>query len=545
MGAFDDLVPQKGGAFSDLVPAKEAKKDKSIGDWIADTFGPNGNLRGSAIGGAMQGAADLGAGGVQLVANALGMGEGVNKKIAEKEKEYQDARASAGREGFDAARMAGNVAMTLPLGGIGAPAQGASMAARIGTGAAQGGAMAALNPVTNGGENFWSDKGQEVMSGAVGGGVMAPVAGALGRIISPNASKNADIKLLQQEGVGLTPGQALGGAWNSAEQKLTSIPVVGSMIEKARSKGVEDFNKAALNRALKPIGEAAEETGNAGIAAAKEAFSKAYDDVIPKLKLDTTDGGLVGKLANLRGMVQSLPEREAQAFDSVIAREIDGRIAPNGVLSGQNLKDALAAIRDQGKKFSISPDAYQSDLGQAFKQLHKELLDEMMAKNGALGQQLKKVDTGYANFKRAERAASSVGNAGGDFTPAQLFNATKALDRSKDKGAFARGQALMQDLAGAGKRVMGNTVPDSGTAGRMLLSGGAIGGLAAAMSGDASVSPGAVTAAALPVALYNPAVRNALVKAITKRPDMADDVANALRQYLPIAGGSLALGLNQ
>ena len=222
----------------------------------------------------------------------------------------------------------------------------------------------------------------------------------------------------------------------------------------------------------------------------KEAFSKAYDDVIPKLKLDAIDPSLVGRLANLRGMVQSLPEREAKAFDAVIAREIDGRIAPNGVLSGQNLKDALAAIRDQGKKFSISPDAYQSDLGQAFKQLHKELLDEMMAKNGALGQQLKKVDTGYANFKRAERAASSVGNAGGDFTPAQLFNATKALDRSKDKGAFARGQALMQDLAGAGKRVMGNTVPDSGTAGRMLLSGGAIGGLAAMASGDGGVSLG-------------------------------------------------------
>ena len=44
-----------------------------------------------------------------------------------------------------------------------------------------------------------------------------------------------------------------------------------------------------------------------------------------------------------------------------------------------------AAIRDQGKKFSISPDAYQSDLGQAFKQLHKELLDEMMAKERRFG----------------------------------------------------------------------------------------------------------------------------------------------------------------
>ena len=87
MGAFDDLMPQKGGAFSDLVPAKEPKKEKSIGNWLADTFGPNGNLRGSAIGGAMQGAADLGVGALQLAANAVGMGDGINKKLSEKEKE--------------------------------------------------------------------------------------------------------------------------------------------------------------------------------------------------------------------------------------------------------------------------------------------------------------------------------------------------------------------------------------------------------------------------------------------------------------------------
>ena len=61
-------------------------------------------------------------------------------------------------------------------------------------------AMAALNPVTNGGENFWSDKGQEVMSGAVGGGVMAPIAGALGRIISPNASKTLILNSCNKKG---------------------------------------------------------------------------------------------------------------------------------------------------------------------------------------------------------------------------------------------------------------------------------------------------------------------------------------------------------
>ena len=84
--------------------------------------------------------------------------------------------------------MAGNVAMTLPLGVLEHRLKVHQWLQGIGTGLLKVGQWL-HNPVTNGGENFWSDKGQEVMSGAVGGGVMAPVAGALGRIISPNASK--------------------------------------------------------------------------------------------------------------------------------------------------------------------------------------------------------------------------------------------------------------------------------------------------------------------------------------------------------------------
>ena len=121
----------------------------------------------------------------------------------------------------------------------------------------------------------------------------------------------------------------------------------------------------------------------------QKAFSKAYDDVIPKLKLDTTDGSWL-EVANLRGMVQSLPEREAQAFDSVIAQEIDGRIAPNGVLSGQNLKTLWQRFATKARSSPLArclSVGFGSGVQSSF---IKELLDEMMAKNGALGQQLKK-----------------------------------------------------------------------------------------------------------------------------------------------------------
>ena len=81
-------------------------------DWVAETFGPNGNLRGSAIGGVMQGMADPVAGAVQFAANLPGVrsiaGDRVNAGIQAKEAEYESSRARAGRDGFDAARFAGS-----------------------------------------------------------------------------------------------------------------------------------------------------------------------------------------------------------------------------------------------------------------------------------------------------------------------------------------------------------------------------------------------------------------------------------------------------
>jgi len=65
------------------------------GNWIADTFGPNGNLRGSSIGGVMQGMANPVVGAVQLGAHALGLGDKIDPAIAAKEQEYQQARKGA------------------------------------------------------------------------------------------------------------------------------------------------------------------------------------------------------------------------------------------------------------------------------------------------------------------------------------------------------------------------------------------------------------------------------------------------------------------
>jgi len=520
----------------DQTEQAQPKKTKSIADEFMDTFGPNGNLRGSTVGGFMQGMADPVAGAVQFAGNLVGAGDSVNKGIANKEAEYQQARQAAGREGFDATRMAGNVASAAF---VPSPTGASGLLARTAQGF-RSGAVGALAMPVNDPDNYWNEKGKQVATGAAVGGVAAPVVGALSRVVSPKASKSADLALLKAEGVTPTIGQTLGGTANTVEQKLQSVPIMGDAITAARQRTINQMNDAAANRALRPIGESVKTVGG-DINAIQSRIGKEYDNVLPKMAVDVTDPAFVNKIASLRQGVSNLPKDLQDYYDAVISREIDGRIAPNGMLSGQNLKDAWIKIREQGQKLSRSQDPFQSDLGNALKQTFEELKTHVANTNPAADvANLKAADTAYANFKRLQRAASSVGADEGVVTPAQLNTAVKALDKSKDKAAFAAGnrpdatrRALMQDLSGASKRVLSTKVPDSGTAGRLMLGGGAV--------ASAALNPAIPVALAGGAALYTPMIQRLLSASATNRPQQANRLAELLRELTPQAALAASL----
>lgn len=515
--AFDDLMLRFG--------------DTAIGKQLSSAFG--GNMRGSAVGRLMQGMADPGAALAQLTANATGSNaDAVNKRIADVEQQYQAAREQAGSTGFDPLRMAGNIAMTAPLAGGTAPA---SLLGRAGQGAMHGAGFSVLQPVTSG--DFEEEKAKQLLAGAAVGGVAAPVVGALARLVSPKASLDPGVKALEHAGIKLTPGQALGGVANRMEEKAQSLPILGDAITAARNRGTEQLNKAVLDRAVAGIGGKVDKVGAEGLAQARQQLGQAYDDLLPKMSVQATDPAFINKLSSLRSMVQSLPEREARQFDNIIAREIDARLAPNGVLYGQNLKEAQSAISQKASQFAKSNDAYQSDLGQALKQLDAELRNWVRQSNPQFAEQLSAIDKGYAVFKRAQRAGASLGSEAGTFTPAQLQNAVKAMDRSKDKRAFSEGTAFLQDLSGPAKNLMTGKTPDSGTAGRLLLGAG---GVAAG-----AVNPAIPAALVGGAAMYAPPIQNFLVALMTKRPEMAQRIAEMLRNTTPYLAAASAPAVAQ
>lgn len=475
------------------------------------------------------------AGAQMLVRGASSVGLAHESEVArvdqinrEAEQSYQAQRVDSG---FDPSRLAGNILATSPLTGM-VPV-GGSLAARTALGGAVGAGFGALQPVENPGEDFWSQKGKQAGTGAVAGALAAPLTGALARIIQPRTSP--DVKALMREGVTPTPGQVLGGVAKTTEEKLTSVPLVGDAIRAGQRRAVVEMNKAAINRALKPIGQELPKgaIGREAIEFAENSLRQSYDDVLTKIGAQKVDNQMLGELTNLRSIIANQPKDFAGRLDRIIDNEILGR-TQNGRLTGEAIKAAESNLGSLAKGLRRSADYDTRKLGEAVDETQRIIrswLERSAPKQ--VSDQLKATNAGWANFKRVQRAASSVAAEDGVFTAAQLNSAVKSLDRSKDKAAFARGNAPMQDLSAAAKNSLSQTVPDSGTPGRVLAAALAGGGLG-------YVSPTALAltgAASLP---YSAIGQRAAAGLLAARPQFAEPVSNAVRQAgVPILTGGL------
>lgn len=543
-GPWEDFGAQATaqGPWSDFAPQKQA--DPQLGSPQELTFAERyvapaleklgigdiagGNVRGSAVGRVAQGAADPGVALVQLGANAIGQGDSVNKAIQDEERKYQAARAEAGSTGFDPGRLAGNVGMTAFMAAA-SPAIGPlERAPALVKSAVQGAGFGALEPVTDGGDHFFREKGKQVGTGAVAGGVTSAVGSGIARLISPNASTNEALQLLTNEGVQPTIGQTLGGVANSIEQKATSIPILGDAILAARRRAVGQFDNAAINRAMSPIGERVEGSGQAAVAEAGNKLSDAYEQAlakIPHVNFDTPEFNR--DLGQLTTMTQSLSPDLAGKFEKTLDNVVLNRMSPNGSMLGDFVKKTDSELGQLAARYGRSSVASEQEFGDAVKQLQSLMRQQIGRSSPDARAALAAADKGYANLVRVEGAAKAAKNTEGVFTPAQYNTAIQTADNSVRKRAVARGEALGQDLGSAGQSVLGNRVPDSGTTGRAFLAGGA------AASGF--LEPTIPLSLLASSAAYTPMVQNALRALVMRRPDAAPKAANYLRRLASLA----------
>lgn len=467
------------------------------------------------------------------VARSSGV-EGVDQIVNQTNADYEAARAAAGREGIDWARIGGNVAATLPL--MATPMGATTTAGRMGVGAAQGAAIGALNPVVGqeAQQDYASSLGKNIALGAGVGAITPAIVGGVARIISPNASQaGSTARLLRSEGVNLTPGQISGGAVGRMEDRLMSAPILGDAIRGARGRAQEQLNRAVYNRVLEPIGEKTTKVGREAVREASQKVSQAYDDVLKNVTF-IPDDVFRGEISNISRLAQELPQKESRQFQNILNREVFGPLSKGRGVDGISFKQMESNLGEQASRFLSSTDAYQKSLGDAISELQSSLRSNLVRLNPQYADQLQRVNASFANLVRLQKAAGTVGANEGIFTPSQLAQAVRSSDRTVRKNKYAQGRALMQDLSDAARSAMPTAVPDSGTAERLMLNAGALG------SGLYSPAiPAGLAAASVP---YFGPVTRAIGSAMTVRPQSAQTLANMLRQ---IPGGAGAYLLSQ
>jgi hypothetical protein len=474
-----------------------------------------------------------GAGLDDFIAHALpfpGLQKRMDAQVQGFENREASDRAAEGRGGVDIANIAGQIASPVNFAPVGDVGKSVGLTEKLVKLGVQGGVSGAAAPDTQpaqsnlsglitgqNGPGYWTEKLKQIGEGAGASLAGGAILHGLAQKVERGGSEAAD--LLRSEGVNMTPGQAVGGIPKRFEDAVSKWPVVGNVIRGGQNRSLESFNIAAVNRALAPIGQAIPKgvkAGNDAISYARQAIGDAYDQLNAK-SIGILDKPMMSEIMGLMQKSNNLPIAEKADFGRILQNEVLANFTSGGRTTGTSVKNMESQLGQIAKAMYQSPDYRTRQLAGAVKELQQSVVRMRDRVNPALAGEFQKVNAAYANFKRVQKAATFVGAKDGVFTPSHLLNAVKTGDFTKDKRAFSEGDALMQDLASAGKAVLPNSIADSGTAERLGWAGlGAfavsnpIGALGAAAGAAAAAVPYTSGGMALLSKFGGPATRNYL-----------------------------------
>lgn len=449
----------------------------------------------------------------------LGTPSGADQFARDREAEYQARLAAAGQDGFDGMRLAGNIINPVNLVAAKA-AIPTTLAGRLGQGALLGGAFGAIQPVTGGDpDDFTSEKlmqtGVGAATGAAGEALLGPIARAAQRGQSP------DVSLLMSEGVRPTGAQIAGGGLRATEDMMRSVPVIGSVATRNQRRAMEQFNEAAIERAVAPVGGNVKGFGMDAIDDAGRVLDQAYDRARAAVVNPVDfDPAFVSQITDVDALSAGLTGEMQRKLNSLMRDNVGARLA-GGRVTADQYKTIDSKLGKEIARFSKSPDPTHQEYADVVREVQSGLREQMARTNPDASVLFGQADTGYRQLVILEDAAVASRNTNGVFTPAQLMNSVRKADDTVRNRGLIRGTAPYADLARAGQNVLGNQYPDSGTAGRVMmgaaLGGGGVGAVtaptSAALAGAGLLGATGAYAAGNPLArfaLTNPALARTL-----------------------------------
>ena len=386
-------------------------------------------------------------------------------------------------------------ALGLELGG-GALTGGASAAKVLGTKLIQNAPTLTKYLASGGvgaGQGFvagsgYAKEGERLKRGGIGAAISGPLGvaipaaiGGVQRMIAPKSNVSNAANMLIKEGVSLTPGQRLGGTVQMIEDAATSFlpPIRG-----AQARGIEDFNRVVINKALAPIGEKLSDkvpVGREAVAEMLEKASNAYKKLLPNLRFNM-DTQFRSQLNEVIDNAQFLSDATLKKFNKVVEKNLASKLDNKMGMSGESFKKAEETLGKLATTLSKSTDEDAVQLTGAVKQLQTLMRESLERTNPSQAAQLKNANKTYRMISIVEDAsAKAPGKFNGVFNPSQFDRAVKgAKTMGKPKRQYVKGQATMQELSDPAVQRLSPTIPESGTAPRFLtalLAGGGAGAI--------------------------------------------------------------------
>lgn len=411
-------------------------------------------------------------------------------------------RANNTRTGW---QIAGNIAGTLPTSRLpgGAFVQGAASGALLSDANDAGGLIT------------------DAVVGGVGNKLAGVASNALGNVIAPRVSAGA--RRLHNAGVLQTPGQILAGskgvigrAISKGEEALTSVPLLGDVINMARERGTESYNRALGERVMQSAGRSLPtrlQPGEGYVAALQRRVGREYDRLVPNLR-GVFDADFANDLLTAKNAIDGVPDEMQNRFADTLLGVFQNRVDNGGrSISGQALKDAESKLTRLVRQYRTSADADQRLLGDGYAAARDALRNMVQRSNPQYAAELQGLNKAWAMLRPMREASNAAPDA--VITPQRMFQASRASKGPRDPL-----------VANAAAR-LANRTPDSGTARRALATMGTA--QAASLGAAALVNPAFAIPAALS-ALYTKPGLQAVNKAVfAPRGPVAKTVSQALR----------------
>lgn len=461
--------------------------------------------------------------------------EGVDRALAVAAAEHPIA-SLAGTAG-GAATAAGGLGKLLGLGGVGAGA-GRAAAADAGYGATAG-ATNSDDPLKGAGLGALLGLVGNVGGNALGRGVGKALEG----VTSPTvgyAAKDVPLTL----GQAVSQSGVVGRAVKGIEDRVAGLPVVGDAINARRLEGMQKMNSAAFDHALKPVGAGVSgKFGEEAVAHAQDQVSAAFTKALAG-KSAGLDMGFIKDAERAKMSLEKLPDSVRDEVNNQIDHTINNYFDDSGQISGENMQALLRELGGVKRGYQGNP------LGHRIGQVVDQFTDSV---EGLFQRQAPDVMPQYNTAKQAfrrvsilEDAVNKGANTGGVFTPAQLGMAQRANTiKFNGKGAAASGKGEFHEFQRNMQDVLPSKVPDSGTAGRLLIPGALIAGGAGAGAAGGDAEKGLTLGALLAMA-YSRAGQRALTASVLRRGTAVRAAGRAVQRSAPLLGhaaaGPAALG---